>query len=110
MPTKAEQDELRNFCSWTWITRNGVKGYKVTSVKNGNSIFLPAAGYRNTSAFYYAGSRGYYWSSSLVTNDSNDAYYLSFDSSDVDGDVYGGNNRDYGCRNYGQSVRPVLAK
>ena len=110
MPTKAEQDELRNFCSWTWITRNGVKGYKVTSVKNGNSIFLPAAGYRSSSAFYYAGSYGYYWSSSLITNDSNDAYYLSFDSSDVDSDGYSGNISDHGRRNDGHSVRPVLAK
>jgi hypothetical protein len=44
MPTRAEQDELRNNCTWTWTTQNGVNGYKVTGT-NGNSIFLPAAGY-----------------------------------------------------------------
>lgn len=31
MPTKAEQDELREKCTWTWTTQNGVKGCKVTS-------------------------------------------------------------------------------
>ena len=47
MPTKAEQDELRNNCTWTWTTLNGVDGYRVTG-PNGNSIFLPAAGFRTT--------------------------------------------------------------
>ncbi|MBR5532185.1 MAG: T9SS C-terminal target domain-containing protein, partial [Bacteroidales bacterium] len=39
MPTKAEQDELRNTdnCTWEWTTLNGVEGYKVISKKNGNS-------------------------------------------------------------------------
>ena len=49
MPTKAEQDELRNYCTWEWTTLNGEKGYKVISKKNGNSIFLPAAGCRYSS-------------------------------------------------------------
>ena len=44
MPTRAEQDELRNKCSWTWTSQNGVNGYKVKG-PNGNTIFLPAAGY-----------------------------------------------------------------
>ena len=35
MPTKAEQDELRNKCSWQWTTLNGVNGYRVTGVSNG---------------------------------------------------------------------------
>ena len=100
MPTRAEQDELidTNNCTWTWITQNGVNGYKVTSKKNGNSIFLPAAGERLNSSLYGAGSSGDYWSSSLST-DSSRAYGLYFDSSDVD---WGS-----GSRYYGLSVRPV---
>ena len=101
MPTKAEQDELRSTsnCTWTWTTQNGVKGYKVTSKVNGNSIFLPAAGYRNYDNLYNAGSYGLYWSSSLDTGFSNYAYYVYFDSSSVGwGDSY-----RYG----GQSVRAV---
>lgn len=31
MPTKAEQDELREKCTWTWTTQNGVEGCKVTN-------------------------------------------------------------------------------
>ena len=102
MPTYAEQDELRNtnYTTWTWTTQNGVKGYKVTSKINGNSIFLPAAGYRSNSDLYNAGSRGDYWSSSLYTGFSGDAYNLYFDS----GNVLSG----YGNRCSGQSVRPVL--
>ena len=86
MPTKAELDELRNTsnCTWTWTTQNEVKGYKVTSKKNGNSIFLPAAGYRSNSNLYLAGDYGNYWSSSLSSNFSDCAYRLFFNSSRVD--------------------------
>ena len=99
MPTRAEQYELRNNCTWTWTTQNGVKGYKVTSNKNGNSIFLPAAGYRSGSSLDYAGSSGNYWSSSLNTSYASSAYYLGFGSSRID--WY------YRSRYYGYSVRPV---
>jgi hypothetical protein len=102
MPTEAEQDELRNinYTTWTWTTQNGLKGYKVTSKKNGNSIFLPAAGCRKGYGLTDAGYSGKYWSSSLNTNSLDLAYYLGFNS----GSVYW--NSDY--RYYGQSVRPVL--
>ena len=84
MPTEAEQDELRNNCTWTWITQNGVDGYKVTSKTNGNSIFLPAAGYRSGTSVYDVGSDGDYWSSSLYESHPGFAFYLCFDSGKVD--------------------------
>ena len=31
MPTRSEQDELRNKCDWEWASINGVNGYKVKS-------------------------------------------------------------------------------
>ena len=99
MPTDAELTELREQCIWTWTTQNGVNGYKVTSKKNGNSIFLPAAGYRFGSSLGNAGSRGYYLSSSLNTGSPSDAYRLYFSSDSV----YGRDTDRY----YGQSVRPV---
>ena len=46
MPTEEESQELIDNCDWEWTTLNGVEGSKVTSRKNGNSIFLPAAGWR----------------------------------------------------------------
>ena len=100
MPTKAEQDELRNNCTWTWTTQNGVKGYKVTSKTNGNSIFLPAAGFRYGSGLNYSGSYGFYWSSSLHEGCSYNAYYLVFYSGYYDWNYLN-------CRYYGFSVRPV---
>ena len=99
MPTRAEQDELRNHCTWEWTTLNGIKGCKVISKKNGNSIFLPAAGYRYYDNLYNAGSYGYYWSSSLSTSSSLRAYFLYFSSDDVVWSSHG--------RYFGQSVRAV---
>ena len=99
MPTHNELTELRENCSWTWTTQNGVKGYKVTSKTNGNSIFLPAAGYRYVSSLLRAGSYGYYWSSSLYTDYPGSARSVNFLSSSVDWNNY--------YRYYGLTVRPV---
>lgn len=106
MPTKTEQDELidTNNCTWTWTTQNGVKGYKVTSKKNNNSLFLPAAGYRDVSSLYDAGSYGYYWSSSLY------ASYTSYTSFACCLNFYSGHvGWNYYNRYDGLSVRPVCA-
>lgn len=65
MPTTEEIVELRNKCTWTWTTQNGVAGYKVQSKYNGNFIFFPANGYRYENSLDYAGLYGNYWSSSL---------------------------------------------
>ncbi len=100
MPTDAEWTELREKCTWTWTTQNGVRGRLVTG-SNGNSIFLPAAGYRYDTDLYDVGSIGYYWSSSLYTDYPYRAWYVSFNS----GDVY--RYYDYYRRCYGFSVRPV---
>ena len=102
MPTDAELTELREQCTWTWTTQNGVKGYKVTSKKSGytnKSIFLPAAGYRYDSSLGYAGSDGEYWSSSLWAGSPDYAWELDLSSDGV--------SRDNGARYCGRSVRPV---
>ena len=99
MPTDAEFHELREQCTWTWTTQNGVDGCNVTSKKNGNSIFLPAAGARYDSSLYNAGYYGVYWLSLLNTGGTSDAYCLYFDSSSESW------YHDY--RYSGRSVRPV---
>ena len=99
MPTDAEQTELREQCTWTWTSQNGVNGYKVTSKSNGNSIFLPAAGYRGGSSLNLAGSYGCCWSSSLSTRYPFYACSVYFNSSNVD--------RGDSLRCDGRSVRPV---
>ena len=98
MPTKAEQDELRNNCTWEWTTLNDVNGYKVTG-PNGNSIFLPVAGFYDSTDIYYNGYGGNYWSSTLYGGSDNDACGLFYDDS-----YY---SWGYNSRNSGLSVRPV---
>ena len=101
MPTKAEQDELRTQCTWTWTTLKGVEGYEVTG-PNTNYLFLPAAGCRGYSSLYNVGSDGDYWSSSLNTSNSGGAYGVNFYSSNVDWNS--------GYRYFGLSVRPVCTE
>lgn len=65
IPTFEQIKELLDNCKWKWTAIGGVNGIKVTG-PNGNSIFFPAAGYRDNSsgALYVVGSYGFYWSSS----------------------------------------------
>ena len=100
MPTEAEFQELIDNCTWTWTTQNGHKGYKVTG-PNGNSIFLPAAGYRERDALYDDGEDGYYGSSTSGDGGTGGAYSLCF--------YKGGWYVGWGDRVSGISVRPVLA-
>ena len=98
MPTHDEFEELRTKCSWEKTTQNGVYGQKVTG-PNGNSVFLPAAGYRWNDGLNNAGYNGYYWSSSLDSNFGHMADYLLFDN--------WGTHWDDNDRSKGQSVRAV---
>ena len=97
MPTEEEWQELYNNTTVTWTTQNGVSG-RLFTASNGNSLFLPAAGYRYNSSLYNAGY-GIFWSSSLYTGTPGFAWYFSFGS---------GNYGMYDTyRSSGQSVRPV---
>ena len=98
MPTKEEWQELYNNTTVTWTTQNGVNGRLFTAA-NGNSLFLPAAGYRGNSSLYSAGSFGVYWSSSLYTDNPSRAWSFYFGSGYTIMYSYD--------RNYGQSVRAV---
>lgn len=99
MPTLDEINELLDNCTWTWTTQDGKNGYEVKG-SNGNTIFLPAAGYRYGSDLNDAGIRGDYWSSSLDAAYSDDARNLRFYSDEHDW------HYNY-SRYYGFSVRPV---
>ena len=98
MPTKAEMDELCTKCDWTWTSQGGHKGYKVTG-SNGNSIFLPAAGWCLPADTGGVDEGGYYWSSTLSSSASDFVRYLRFTSSR--------HRTDRNFRSFGQSVRPV---
>ena len=98
MPTNAEMEELESNCTWTWTTKNGVNGMKVTG-SNGNSIFLPAAGGCYGTSRDYVGKSGYFWSSTPDESYDGSAYYLYFYS--------GYHNVNWYYRYYGFTVRPV---
>ena len=101
MPTISEKEELIDNCTWSRITQNGVNGYKITSQKNGNSIFLPAAGGANYEVVG-RGNSGGYWLSSLCDGNGCLAYLLNFYVEDGLFDYFDSNIR---CG--GHSVRPV---
>ncbi|MDE5739085.1 MAG: DUF1566 domain-containing protein [Bacteroidaceae bacterium] len=96
LPSEAEFEELKLQCTWTWM--NGSNGYKIIG-PNGNSIFLPAAGYRNGSSLNTAGGRGFYWSSTPYESGTQNAYGLYF--------FRGYHSVYWYSRDYGRAVRPV---
>ena len=102
IPTDAEWEELLNKCTWTWVTNyrgTGIKGRLVTAT-NGNSVFFPAAGYREGTLLLLERSSGFYWSSSLNTDYPYSPLRLIFDSDNA-------HRNYYGHRCEGLSVRPV---
>ena len=98
MPTLDEFKELLEKCTWAWTNRSYYAGYKVTG-KNGNSIFLPAAGWCDETSLNSTGSYGSYWSSMPDESNTQDACDLYFGS--------GGRYTGWCGRYYGQPVRPV---
>ena len=86
IPTADEWKELLENCDWAWT--NGasreadfkviINGFRVTSKKNGNSIFLPASGICMGVGTAESTKTGYYWSSSLNTDNPVEAWCFSF--------------------------------
>ncbi len=104
IPTESEWAELRNNCSFTWTTQDGVNGLLVTSLKPGYtnvSIFLPAAGAVGNTSLHYLGESGFYWTSGNNTSIKENAGYNTFET--------GSSGLGYGWidRCYGLSIRPV---
>ena len=103
MPTGGDIEELLNNTTSEWTTQNGVVGRKFYSKTNGNSIFLPAAGYRMGVNTGNAGNMGSYWTSSLQEDAQYGAKILYFTSNAA--------ASDYAFYRYvGQPVRPVYKK
>ena len=111
MPTAEQQQELYENCTMEWTNLNGVNGRLLTG-PNGNTLFLPAAGYHSNESLYDEGLNGAYWSRSLGSTgsydwddpdagyDPGDAFNIYFYSTDWS--VLHSDRRTTGC-----SVRPV---
>jgi hypothetical protein len=87
MPTKEQEKELIDKCTWTETTQNGVYGLLVTG-PNGNTIFLPATGGRFDDGLNLTGSHGGYWSRTLYEYESNKSCGLFFGSGRLDWESY----------------------
>ncbi len=99
-PTGEQWKELFDNTDRMEVTQNGVKGTLFTS-SNGQSIFMPSAGYRSNSSLYDASIWGNYWSSSLSTFSSSCASYICFKGESLM------SNANIAKRFNGLSVRPV---
>ena len=101
MPTKTELDELKALSN-KWVTNykgiSGLNGRVFTGI-NGNTLFIPAAGYRTGSRIRNVGSFCHLWSSSLNLVYPYNAYYLDFSSRST--------YMSYYDRYDGLSVRPI---
>lgn len=112
MPTRAQMVELYDYkyTKTEWTQLNGVYGMQITSISNGSSIFLPAAGNYHCSDYNGTdedckltlsgcGSTGNYWTSE-ASSIPNLAWRLCISSGTIEADYYNG-------RYLGYSVRPV---
>ena len=100
MPTREEWAELYQNTTCVWTEQNGVEGLLLTG-GNGNSMFLPAAGYRDGGDVVTT-ALGIYWSSTLQTTMPVIAwsFHFNLDTWHVCGSYE---------RNRGQVVRPVCS-
>ena len=99
MPTWEEWQELIDNTINTWVIQNGVNG-RLFTASNGNSIFLPAAGYIYDDHLSNVGNWGDYWSSSLFSTPYS-ARACRIEQN------YCGSNPYTNYRRLGRSVRPV---
>jgi len=102
MPTEADAQELKSNCSVAVVTRNGVFGFEMTSLKNGKSIFFPKAGTMN---FGYYQNCAIYNCSETPADNSATAYILDFSDASYRDEVL---MVGEGGRTSGRSVRPVI--
>lgn len=87
MPTQEDFQELVDNTTNEWITNyqgSGVNGRLFTSKTNGNSMFIPASGFRWDSSFENQGDEACVWSSSLHIDTPSGAVNLYFHSDDID--------------------------
>ena len=94
-PTFEEFKELREKCTWTWTSLNGVKGMQVKG-PNGKTIFLPAGGWYDKTTLNNKTTYGSYWTATGYGGTANAVDFVN-------------NDKDMALvlRCEGRSVRPV---
>ena len=102
MPTREEYWELKDYCYFEGVYFNDVAGMFVIG-PNGNSIFIPLAGFRMDTTIIENGTNAACWSSSIMRHpDLRNAFYFLFNWD------YIFSEQKWHCEPfYGLSVRPV---
>lgn len=101
IPSIEEFQELIDSCNWALVDSGRVKGYLVTSKKNGNNIFLPTAGFSMNGNIYYPEHIGAYLSNTLRIVSNSECRLLFFNLDTVYLQAF--------SRQIGLSVRPVYS-
>lgn len=104
MPTAEQMEELFNETNHKWVrdyNGTGINGRVFTSKTNGNTMFIPASGYRWDASVNYQGDNAFLLSSTLIASDPVNGFCGLFSS------VYF-NVGNYYFRYYGYCVRGVL--
>lgn len=102
-PMIEQFQELFDNCTAQWTTVKGVNGRLFTG-KNGNSIFMPAAGQKIDFSLSAKGKYGYYWTSDEQPEGKlRQARFMFF---------YDGNQQTSGVSaiTIGRSIRPIIKK
>ena len=115
IPTKEQCEELIKYTKNYWVNNynpnktihnpeddGGIQGLngRIFEGRNEKQLFIPAAGYRDSSDITDAGSNCSLWSSNLQLGFPDNAYYLSIYSNSI--------SMSYDYRYFGCSVRPVI--
>jgi len=101
MPTVEQWEELQRYTTHQWTTQNGVYGRLFTS-SNNKSIFLPAAGYKD-SQLQEAGDCGHYWAT-ILDYDPRAGKRIKFNSDGIQ-NIHHVSSCDW--RYQGKTIRPV---
>lgn len=71
MPTFADAKELYENCTYNTVSINNIQCAMITSKMNGNAIYIPLGGYKNSGGYNYdVGDVGYIW-----LNSQYDSYW-----------------------------------
>ena len=104
LPSISEIDELlatreNADYKWEWKTINGQRGWTITYLGNGNSIFIPAAGYRQDDNYVSFGEAGLFWCKSINSESPDKVICFHYDQYSTD--------KIYAYRSFGIPIRPV---
>ena len=116
IPSRFHMNELITLCTWEAIRTDSICGYKVTG-PNGNSIFLPAAGFITDTMHLSKNIIGSYWLNKIYTCQK---FNQATNMLEPYVEVNGGSTLDFGMnegtkiqsiycmRVYGCPIRPIL--